>query len=112
MLEPEVIRRIRHIFLQPRPHVSIWQATDLLGWTRGEMNDAIAAGDVELMTTPPGKRFWRAEVMAEDLLTWALHGIHAAVRGRVEGVPAAWRPAPGGGGPAPWPDIGTAGACA
>ncbi len=31
MLDPEVIRRIRHIFLQPRPHVSIWQATDLLG---------------------------------------------------------------------------------
>ena len=52
MLDPEVIRRIRHIFLQPWPHVSIWQATDLLGWTLGEMKEAIAAGEVELMTTP------------------------------------------------------------
>ena len=26
MLEPDVISRIRHIFLQPRPHVSIMQA--------------------------------------------------------------------------------------
>jgi len=50
MLDPEVNRRIHHIFLQPQPHVSIWQATDLLGWTRREMNDAIASGDVELMT--------------------------------------------------------------
>ena len=55
MLEPNIIDRIpRHIFLHPRPHVSISQATALLGWTRAEMTTAIASGAVELMTTPSG----------------------------------------------------------
>jgi hypothetical protein len=43
MLEPDVISRIRHIFLQPRPHVSISQATGLLGWTQRQMSEAIEA---------------------------------------------------------------------
>ena len=34
MLETGVADRIRRIFLQPRPHVSIMQAEGLLGWTR------------------------------------------------------------------------------
>ena len=37
MLESNLISRIRHIFLQPRPHVSIMQAEGLLGWTRRQM---------------------------------------------------------------------------
>jgi hypothetical protein len=41
MLEPELISRIRHIFLHPGPHVSITQATRLLGWSRRQMSDAI-----------------------------------------------------------------------
>src|SRR5260221_12765920 len=86
MLEPDVIRRIRPIFLQPRPHVSIWQATDLLGWTRGEMNDAIASGDVELMTTPLGKWFWREELMAKALETWPLDVIEEALGAEAERV--------------------------
>jgi hypothetical protein len=56
MLEPDVISRIRHIFLQPRPHVSIMQATGLLGWSRREMSEAIEAREVE-WTTPIGKWF-------------------------------------------------------
>src|SRR3954451_11908951 len=55
MLDTDVIDRIRHIFLQTRPHVSISQATALLGWTRRQMSAAIDAGDVELWTTPVGK---------------------------------------------------------
>src|SRR5436305_1295988 len=41
MLEPDVIERIRTIFLHPRPHVSIAEATALLGWTDSEMSIAI-----------------------------------------------------------------------
>ena len=48
MLETTVAYRIRHIFLQPRPHVSIMQAERLLGWTRRQMSEAIENGDVEL----------------------------------------------------------------
>lgn len=79
MLEPNVTHRIRHIFLHPRPHVSISQATDLLGWTRREMQDAIASGDVELMTTPLGKWFWREELMSKALETWPLEIIEEAL---------------------------------
>jgi hypothetical protein len=79
MLEPNVINRIRHIFLHPRPHVSISQATDLLGWTRREMQDAIASGEVELMTTPLGKWFWREELMSKALETWPLEIIEEAL---------------------------------
>jgi len=55
-----------------RPHVSISQATALLGWTRREMSEAIPSGEVELMTTPLGKWFWREELMAKALETWPL----------------------------------------
>jgi hypothetical protein len=79
MLEPDVIDRIRHIFLQPRPHVSISQATALLGWTRAEMTAAIAADEVELMTTPLGKWFWREELMSKALETWPLDVIEDAL---------------------------------
>jgi hypothetical protein len=57
MLEPDLISRIRHIFLHPRPHVSIMQATELLGWTRRQMSEAIENGEVELWTTPIGNGF-------------------------------------------------------
>ena len=79
MLEPDIIARIRHIFLHPRPHVSISQATDLLGWTRAEMTAAIASGEVELMTTPLGKWFWREELMSKALETWPLDVIEEAL---------------------------------
>lgn len=79
MLEPHIIARIRHIFLHPRPHVSISQATDLLGWTRAEMTAAIASGEVELMTTPLGKWFWREELMSKALETWPLDLIEEAL---------------------------------
>jgi hypothetical protein len=79
MLEPDVISRIRHIFLQPRPHVSIMQATGLLGWTRRQMAEAIADGDVELWTTVVGKWVPRAEMMAKALEIWPVHVIEEAL---------------------------------
>jgi hypothetical protein len=48
MLDQDLINRIRTIFLHQRPHVSIAEATVLLGWSGGEMSRAIEAGEVEV----------------------------------------------------------------
>jgi hypothetical protein len=86
MLEPDLISRIRHIFLQPGPHVSIMQATRLLGWSRREMSEAIKGGEVELWTTPLGKWFPRAEMMAKALEIWPMHVIEEALGGDADGI--------------------------
>jgi len=86
MLEPDVISRIRHIFLQPRSHVSSMQATGLLGWTRLEMAEAIANGDVELWTTALGKWVPRAEMMAKALEIWPMHVIEEALGDDADGI--------------------------
>jgi len=86
MLETDVVDRIRHIFLHPRPHVSISQATALLGWTRGQMSEAIEAGEVELWTTPVGKWFPRVEMMAKAIEIWPLHLIEEALGDDADGV--------------------------
>src|SRR3954463_16198582 len=85
MLETDVISRIRHIFLQPRPHVSISQAAALLGWTRRQMSEAIRSGEVELWTTPLGKWFPRSEMMAKSLEIWPLHVIEEALGAEADG---------------------------
>lgn len=51
MPDQDVINRIRTIFLHQRPHVSIAEATVLLGWSRGEMSQAVGA--VRWRSTPP-----------------------------------------------------------
>src|SRR6267154_3150673 len=86
MLEPDLISRIRHIFLQPRPHVSIMQATRLLGWSRRQMSEAIESGEVELWTTPLGKWFPRAEMMAKALEIWPMHVIEEALGDDADGI--------------------------
>ena len=86
MLETDVISRIRHIFLQQRPHVSISQATRLLGWTQRQMSEAIEAGEVELWTTPLGKWFPRAEMMTKALEIWPLHVIEEALGDDADGI--------------------------
>jgi hypothetical protein len=86
MLDPDIIDRIRRIFLNPRPHLSISQATVLLGWTWRQMNEAIESGDVDLMTTPLGKWFWRHELMSKALETWPLDVIEEALGDDADGV--------------------------
>jgi len=86
MLEVEVIERLRHIFLQPRPHVSIMQATGLLGWTRRQMAEAIANGEVELWTTAVGQWVPRAEMMGKALEIWPMHVIEEALGDDADGV--------------------------
>lgn len=79
MLDPDLITRIRSIFLHPRPHVSIADATVLLGWSRGEMSRAIRAGEVEVASTSGGKWIWRAELMAKAMELWAPEVIEDAL---------------------------------
>jgi hypothetical protein len=86
MLEPTVVARIRHIFLHPRPHVSISQATDLLGWTPAKMAASIGAGEVVLMETPLGKWVTRQELMAKALELWSREAIEEALGAEAEAV--------------------------
>jgi hypothetical protein len=86
MLEPIVTDRIRHIFLHQRPHVSISVATDLLGWSRREMNAAIAASEVVLMETQLGKWVWREELMAKALELWTHEEIEEALGAEADAV--------------------------
>src|SRR4051794_9739948 len=79
MLETDLISRIRHIFLHPRPHVSISQATALLGWSRGRMSEAIEAGGGELWATPGGEWVPRGGVRAKALEIWPMHVIEEAL---------------------------------
>jgi glucan phosphorylase len=50
------------------------------------MNEAIESGDVELMTTPIGRWFWRHELMSKALETWPLHVIEEALGNDADSV--------------------------
>jgi hypothetical protein len=50
------------------------------------MSAAIEAGEVELWTTPVGKWFPRAEMMAKALEIWPLHVIEEALGAEGDGV--------------------------
>ena len=62
------------------------QAEGLLGWTRRQMSEAIACGEVELWTTPLGKWFPRAEMMAKSLECWRMHVIKEALGDDADGI--------------------------
>lgn len=79
MPDPDVINRIRAIFLHQHPHVTIAEATVLLGWTRGEMSQAIAAGEVEVNSTSLGTWIWHEELMAKALEIWSPEAIQEAL---------------------------------
>lgn len=79
MLDSDIIMRIRSIFLHQRPHVSIPEATDLLGWTRAQMTEALAAGEIEITETGFGKWIWLEELMAKALELWSPEAIEEAL---------------------------------
>ena len=86
MPDQDLINRIRTIFLHQRPHVSIAEATVLLGWSRGEMARAIGAGEVEVLSTALGKGLWREELMAKALELWSAETIEEALGAEADGV--------------------------
>jgi hypothetical protein len=79
MLDQDLINRIRTIFLHQRPHVTIAEATVLLGWSRGEMSQAIATGEVEITSTSIDKWLWCEELMAKALELWSPETIEEAL---------------------------------
>jgi hypothetical protein len=86
MPDQDLINRIRSIFLHQPPHVTIAEATVLLGWSRGEMSRAIAVGEVEVMATPLGKWLWVEELMAKALELWSPETIEEALGAEAHGV--------------------------
>ncbi len=79
MLDPDLIERIRTIFLHEKPSVSITDAAVLLGWSRSEMNRAIAAGEIETTTNCSGKAVRIEEVVVKAMELWPLETIEAAL---------------------------------
>ncbi|HYO77826.1 MAG TPA: hypothetical protein VE010_15310 [Thermoanaerobaculia bacterium] len=86
MPDQDLINRIRTIFLHQRPHVTIADATVLLGWSRGEMSQAIAAGEVEVTSTSIAKWLWREELIAKALELWSAEVIEEALGADADGV--------------------------
>jgi hypothetical protein len=79
VLDSDLIERIRTIFLHEQPSVSIADATVLLGWSRSEMNRAIAAGEIETTTNCSGKAVRIEEVVVKAMELWPLETIEAAL---------------------------------
>ena len=79
MLDSDLIERIRTIFLHEQPSVSIADATTLLGWSRVEMNRAIAAGEIETTTNCSGKAVRIEEIVVKARELWPLETIEAAL---------------------------------
>jgi len=57
MLEPDLISRIRHIFLTPTAACQHYAGDGLLGWSRRQMSEAIENGGSSCGPTPLGKWF-------------------------------------------------------
>jgi hypothetical protein len=79
MLDSELIDRIRDIFLHLGPHVSISSAAALLGWSRREMTDALADGEITAIPAPGGPWICREELLAKALELWPLETIEEAL---------------------------------
>jgi hypothetical protein len=75
MLKPDVIERIRSIFLHEGSHVSLTRATALFGWSESEMSEAIRAGEIEVTKTS----ICREELWAKALEVWSLEAIEEAL---------------------------------
>jgi hypothetical protein len=78
-LPTNFVDRIRHIFLHPRPHVSIMTAAGLLGWSHARMRAAIHAGEIDTNVTPFARWVWREELMAKAIEQWPLDAIEEAL---------------------------------
>jgi len=86
MPDSDLFERIRTIFLQERSFVSIAAAAVLLGWPRGEMKAAIAAGEIELTTACSGPVVGREELIAKAIELWPAEWIERALRSRAAAV--------------------------
>lgn len=79
MLDPELIERIRAIFLHHNDRVTINEAAGLLGWTRAEMNAAIKNGDIEPVMTCSGRMIVLRDLAGKAIDLWSLTTIEEAL---------------------------------
>ena len=79
MLDSTLIQRIRSIFLHHGARVTIGEAVGMFGWSRGEMDAAIANGDIEVVATDSGKRIELRELAEVALQRWSLVTIEEAL---------------------------------
>lgn len=79
MPDPELVQRIRTIFLHEGLYVSIPEGARLLGWSEGEMATALAASEIEVVGTCSGKGIEREELMAKALERWPAEVIEDAL---------------------------------
>jgi hypothetical protein len=79
MLDPTLIKRIRSIFLHHEARVTIGEAAGMLGWLRGEMDAAVANGDIEVVGTCSGKWIELRELAEVALQRWSLVMIEEAL---------------------------------
>lgn len=79
MADSELAHRIRAIFLHDEPSVSIDTATSLLGWSRAEMMQAIAATEIEARYSCSGRVIGIEEVVAKALELWPMEEIEEAL---------------------------------
>jgi hypothetical protein len=86
VLDPDLIERIRTIFLQEGENVSISDATVLFGWSRRQMKHAVDAGEIETIGTRSGKAIVPEEVMAIAVDLWSLETVEEALGPDASGV--------------------------
>jgi hypothetical protein len=79
MLEPEVINRIRAIFLHPEPRVTVADAAHMLGWSSGRMNEAMRDGEIEVIGAGRSSCVEIAELVEMALSLWSMTDIERAL---------------------------------
>ncbi|HEX7151443.1 MAG TPA: hypothetical protein VF618_08150 [Thermoanaerobaculia bacterium] len=86
MSDPELVARIRSIFLHERASVSISEAATLLGWSAEAMMTAIERGEVEVSTGAAGEAIPLQELFAKALEQWPLELVEESLGDRAAEV--------------------------
>jgi len=81
MPDSALAERIRAIFLHQRPHVTIAEAAQMLGWSFGEMEAAIRGGEMDVTPACSGPVIELRELAEKALQLWTLPVIEAALAG-------------------------------
>lgn len=79
MLTPDLAERIRSIFLQDQPHVTIETAARLLGMSDDEIAQAIDGGEIDVTTTCSGAMIDAHELATQALCRWPVTTIEDAL---------------------------------
>ena len=79
MLDRDLVRCIHAIFLHDGQPVTPGHAAELLGWTLGEMDNAIKWGEIELDSTSADGRISRGELIEKATHQWPFSVIQDAL---------------------------------